>query len=245
MKKSSEIEQETSPAEDSRVSPAIGLFRGAKAQFESESQDPMSPSEPDNSANAKSVFVVHGRNDQLRDSMFQFLRSIGLKPMEWAEALAATGKATPIIADILDSALRRAKAVVVLLSPDDEARLRSELQRENEAAFETQLTGQARPNVLFEAGMAFGRCPDRTILVEVGSLRPFSDVAGRHVVRLNNSAQTRKDLADRLQRAGCDVDLSGSDWLRVGDFEIKPVAPPRGTFAYTSVPRPKRSIDFL
>src|SRR5437764_570893 len=30
-----------------------------------------------------SVFVVHGRNDKLRRSLFDFLRALGLKPLEW------------------------------------------------------------------------------------------------------------------------------------------------------------------
>ena len=43
------------------------------------------------SKNPRSVFVVHGRNDVVRDSMFGFLRSINLKPIEWTQAVALTG----------------------------------------------------------------------------------------------------------------------------------------------------------
>src|SRR5262245_36790070 len=39
----------------------------------------------------RSIFVVHGRDLALRDSMFQFLRSINLRPLEWGELTAATG----------------------------------------------------------------------------------------------------------------------------------------------------------
>ena len=39
------------------------------------------------------VFVVHGRNAEARNAMFTFLRSIGLKPIEWDQAIALTGKA--------------------------------------------------------------------------------------------------------------------------------------------------------
>jgi len=41
--------------------------------------------------NPQTVFVIHGRNEAARKSMFEFLRAIGLKPLEWSQALAATG----------------------------------------------------------------------------------------------------------------------------------------------------------
>ena len=67
--------------------------------------------------------------------------------------------------------------------------------------------------------MAMGRNEDRTILVELGTLRPFSDVAGRHVIRIDNTTQRRQDLAHRLQAAGCPAELDGTDWHTAGNFE--------------------------
>lgn len=165
------------------------------------------------------VFVVHGRNEELRKSMFDFLRSIGLKPIEWSQAIQMTGEASPFIGDILDAAFLHAQAVVVLFNGDDEARLRLEYHTEKMPDYEKNLTPQSRPNVLFEAGLALGRFPKQTIIVEVGDLRPFSDIAGRHTIRLNNSTKTRQDVAQRLSIAGCKVDLSGTDWHQTGNFE--------------------------
>jgi len=56
------------------------------------------------------------------------------------------------------------------------------------------------------------------VLVQLGQLRPLSDVAGRHVVHLDGRAETRRKLATKLANAGCDVDLSGIDWLSHGNF---------------------------
>ena len=165
------------------------------------------------------VFVVHGRDRAARDGVFTFLRAIGLHPLEWAEALAATGKPAPYIGDVLDIAFASAQAVIVLLTPDDEASLQPHLRGTGEPPHETQPTGQARPNVLFEAGMTMGRNPDHTVLVELGELRPFSDIAGRHVVRLNNSTPRRQEFAQRLSAAGCPVNLSGTDWHTAGNLE--------------------------
>ena len=163
-------------------------------------------------ASSREVFVVHGRNLAARDALFEFLRSLDLHPLEWAEAVSATGKPSPYIGEILDAAFSRAHAVVVLFTPDDEARLKEAFRQPVDPPHETELTGQARPNVLFEAGMALGRSQDRTVLVEVGQLRPFSDVTGRHAIRLDGSTQRRQDLAQRLSTAGCPVKLDGRDW---------------------------------
>jgi predicted nucleotide-binding protein len=164
------------------------------------------------------VFVVHGRDMRLRDGMFIFLRSIGLDPIEWSEAVLMTGKSAPYIGEILEIAFSKAQAIVVLLTGDDEAQLKNELRGPHEPAYETNLTPQARPNVLFEAGMSMAYNPDRTVLVEFGYLRPFSDVAGRHALKMNGSSQNRQDLAQRLQQAGCPVKMVGTDWHTSGDL---------------------------
>lgn len=167
---------------------------------------------------SRRVFVVHGRNDALRRSLFAFLRAIGLEPIEWSQAVLLTGRPSPYIGDILDAAFSEAQAVVVLFTGDDEARLRNELRCEADPPHEAELTPQARPNVLFEAGIAMGRDSNRTILVEHGTLRPFSDIAGRLTLRLDDSSVRRQELADRLRQAGCAVDLSGTDWHKEGEF---------------------------
>jgi predicted nucleotide-binding protein len=153
--------------------------------------------------------------------MFQFLRSIELNPMEWSQAVAATRNPNPYVGEILDSAFLRAQAIIVLFTPDDEGHLREQFREPHDPVHETELTPQARLNVIFEAGMAIGRHQDRTVLVELGNLRPFSDIGGRHVIRLDNSIRRRQELAHRLQSAGCALDLSGTDWHTVGDFSGK------------------------
>lgn len=188
--------------------------------------DPMRDGEVEPGGDRRSVFVVHGRNEALRKSMFDFLRSINLAPMEWSRAIELAGEASPYIGQVLDSAFDHASAVVVLMTPDEVAYLQP-AHASGEDDPETAPAEQARPNVLFEAGMALGRDPKRTVLVEVGKVRPFSDVAGRHAVRLSNDLAKRQDLAQRLANAGCDVDTSGTDWHSTGDFS-PPDAPGDG-----------------
>jgi predicted nucleotide-binding protein len=176
----------------------------------------------------RNVMVVHGRDVSIRDSMFNLLRSIGLNPIEWDAAVEETGEGSPYIGQVLDFAFNMAQAVVVLMTPDDEARLRTAFITSFDGPHETQFTPQARANVIFEAGMAMGRNPTGTIIVEVGQLRPFSDIAGRHVLHFDGTATARHRLARRLLSAGCAVDTSGADWLSVGDFQVaesKPYIP--------------------
>ena len=171
---------------------------------------------------SKKVMVVHGRNGRLKESLFAFLRALGLDPLEWTTLVHGTGVGAPYIGDILDEGFATAHAVVVLMTPDDEAHLVAALRGEGEPPHEIELTPQARPNVIFEAGMAFGRFPDRTVIVEIGNLRPFSDVGGRHVVRLDNSTQRRQELALRLRACGCDVEIeTRTDWHNAGDFSLE------------------------
>jgi len=166
------------------------------------------------------VFVVHGRDTKLRLDFFAFLRALDLHPIEWSEAIALTGKGSPYVGETLDAAFEDAQAIVVLLTPDDIVRLHPTLAAANDPPEESIDSLQARPNVLFEAGMAFGRNPSRTILVEVGNVKRFSDVGGRHTVRLTNDPAKRQDLADRLTTAGCKVVIRSQDWLKTGDFSV-------------------------
>ncbi|MFL5386611.1 MAG: TIR domain-containing protein [Longimicrobiaceae bacterium] len=167
----------------------------------------------------RKVFVVHGRNERLRVDFFGFLRALGLQPIEWSEALQMTGAASPYIGDVLDAAFSNAQAVVVLLTPDDEVRLLPELVSPDDPLDEVEYRLQARPNVLFEAGMALARHDKRTVLVQIGSVKNFSDVAGRYVIRLTDDPSKRKDVAEHLAVAGCEVTTAGRDWLTVGHFE--------------------------
>jgi predicted nucleotide-binding protein len=171
-------------------------------------------------ARGKKVFVVHGRNAKLNKAMFQFLRALQLQPIEWEKAVALTKKANPYIGEILARAFDEATAVVVLMTPDDEARLKKEFRNADDEAFESQLRGQPRPNVLFEAGFALSKYGDQTVLVAIGKLRPFSDIQGRHVARFDGSHAKRHALAMRLKSTGLDVDMEGSDWMSEGDFTI-------------------------
>jgi hypothetical protein len=111
-----------------------------------------------------------------------------------------------------------ATAAVVVMTPDDIVTLPEDLVRDDDTVEERELRGQARPNVYYEAGFADAIGRDRTVIVEIGNPKSFTDAAGRHVVRYDGSPAKRNTLADRLRLAGLEVATTGTDWLTVGDL---------------------------
>jgi len=171
--------------------------------------------------NNNSIFVVHGRDIQLNTDIFAFLRAIGLNPLEWSQAIKSAKGANPHVDDVIYGAMEKVWGVLVMFSPDEEARLKrkfcSPLDKKKGL---NKLDGQARPNVIFEAGLALGAHSKKTLLVQVGSVRDISDIAGKHLVHLSNSAASRKELVQRLTtKLNFKVDTTGTDWLTIGNFD--------------------------
>jgi hypothetical protein len=106
------------------------------------------------------------------------------------------------------------------MTGDDMARVGKRYLLSHDPQDEKFLTAQPRPNVLFEAGMALGKYPDRTLILSLGSYRKFSDIDGRHIVQLSNKQASRQAVADRLKTAGCAVKTDHkADWHTAGDFD--------------------------
>ena len=169
-------------------------------------------------AASKDVFVIHGRNEEARVAIFDFLHSIGLDPIHWETAVKETGQSSPYVGHIINAGLARAHAAVVILTPDDTVTLSPRLQRPDDPPIERGPSGQPRPNVFYEAGLAMSQFEDSTIIVEIGEVKRFSDIFGRHTIRLADTAHCREALANRLEVAGCPVDRSTAGWDRAGDF---------------------------
>lgn len=168
------------------------------------------------------MFVVHGRDKKLNEDMYLFLASIGIVPMEWNHAIkAAKGGANPNVGDVIHQAMETVQGVMVLFSPDEEAKLKPKFVTETDRKRHAHEKGdQPRTNVIFEAGLALGAHSKKTILVQVGHIRDISDIAGKHIVHLSNSVSSRKHLADRLEsKLKFKIDLTGEVWQTVGKFD--------------------------
>ncbi len=174
-------------------------------------------------ADPRKVFVVHGRNGAAQVAIFELLRAFGLHPLEWSELRAATGKPSPYIGEILDAGFAMSQACVVVMTPDEEVRLRDEFVEDE---VERIVAHQPRPNVLLEMGMALYKYRDRTVIVELGRMRLVSDLAGIHTLRMDDSIDRRKELAERLRDAQCEVRLEGTAWQTAGRFDDAIGTPP-------------------
>jgi predicted nucleotide-binding protein len=145
------------------------------------------------------VFIVHGRDAKVVASIKTLLRAAALNPLDWEEVVSWTGSASPATLDVIKTGLERAQAVVVLLTPDEEVKLREDLR----SAKDSEHGYQVRPNVLIELGMAFAMAPNRTLLLKLGSLRSISDISGLNFLSFSGDAASRNSLAERLKVAGC------------------------------------------
>src|SRR5216684_6230176 len=131
---------------------------------------------------------------------------MNLRVVEWTHAVLRTGVPNPYTGDVVATGLRMADAAIVIITPDDVVKLRSDLLYEDDGEIERTIHGQARPNVIYEAGYADALGRNRTLIIEIGKSKPFSDIAGRNTLRYDGSPAKRNALAQRLRIAGLEPD---------------------------------------
>jgi hypothetical protein len=76
-------------------------------------------------------------------------------------------RCNPYVNEAVTMIMENAQAIVVMLSPDDEAKLKDQFLTKSERSTEGKLRGQARPNVIFETGIAIGTYHKKTVMVQV------------------------------------------------------------------------------
>lgn len=190
---------------------------------EGDSESPMNDALPasgstiDGPGSKDTVFLIYGRDSEASHAVKDFLRSLGLRVIEWDHVVARVGVPNPYVGDVVAEGLRMADVAVVLLTPDDVVSLRSDLLWDVDDDNEREFRGQPRPNVIYEAGFADALGRERTLFVEVGPVKSFSDIFGRLVIRYDGSSSIRHTFSERLRIAGLNVDKGGTDWLTRGD----------------------------
>ena len=161
---------------------------------------------------AKNVFVVHGRDEQAAQALFDFLEALGLRPLGWEALVAACGTASPYLRDVIVQGIGMAQAAVVLMTPDDTVGLHGDLHEPDEDVHEALPGMQARPNVILELGMALAAYAERTIVLVAGKHRPMADLGGLNYIRLTDGDKCLDKIRLRLKTAGCQVSDDSAAW---------------------------------
>lgn len=164
------------------------------------------------------VFVVRGRDKPAYDALAALLAAFDLRIVTWDDATRGVGSGTPHTLDIVRSGIEMSDAVVVLMTPDDLGQVKPEYGLVGDDPREAKASGQARQNVVFEAGWAMALNQNGVVLVRVGEVRKLSDIEGLNYVQLTNDISARRNLAGRLRNCGLAVDDSGESWRTAGTF---------------------------
>ena len=145
---------------------------------------------------SRAIFVVHGRNDELKETVARFLAQLDLKPISLHEQPSA---GRTVIEKF--EAHSDARFAVVLLTPDDLGRLATDATGE--------LQPRARQNVIFEWGFFVAKLGRRNVcaLYAEGVELP-SDLNGVVYVELDRKGAWKMLLARELKAGGIDVDLN-------------------------------------
>ncbi len=165
--------------------------------WEDEDGAEVSSSPPrDERTDTNKVFVVHGRDHATRDTVARLIEKLGLKALILDEQ-ADKGRT---IIEKFEQEAKEVRFAVVLLTADDEGRLRGE---------EADLKPRARQNVIFELGYfagAIGR--KRVCALTKGDFEIPSDYDGVVYIPLDDFEGWKSKLVRELQAAGFDVDAN-------------------------------------
>jgi hypothetical protein len=169
--------------------------------------------------NPQNVYVVYGRNKAIQQAMYDFLDALGLQLLTKEAVINSLQQGAPFADDVLDTTFKSAKAIIVFFSAEEQVRLRRELRKPDDRNAETEFLLQPGIDQIFEAGYALGGFSDRTILLQVGQVRLFSDIDGRDVLNFTGKVADCRRLIDRLKSIGCILQENGNKWQGARNFQ--------------------------
>ena len=158
----------------------------------------VTPTRPEVSLASRDIFVVHGRDEGLREAVARVLNQLGFNPVILSEK---PNQGHTLIEKFEANALDVGFAVVIL-SPDDYARGPDEVE------FPTS-PNRARQNVILELGYFMGSLGQGRVcaLSRAGTKTP-SDIHGLAYIAIDPAGAWRSSLGTELHAAGYSVDLN-------------------------------------
>ncbi len=147
------------------------------------------------SRDSSKVFVVHGRDEALKQTVCRFVENLGFEAIALSEK---PNQGQTIIEKF--EAHSDVGYAVVLLTPDDEGRLNAPAQT---------LQARARQNVIFELGFFFGKHGRENVCVlyKKGVELP-SDVSGLAYHLADSHDAWKWKLGQEMKAAGLEIDMN-------------------------------------
>ena len=177
-----------------KIRTAIEMLREKLADM---GQAPISGAEraASRASDSKRVFVVHGHDQEAKQSVARFLERIGLEPIILHEQ---PDKGRTIIEKFEQNAEPVGFAIVIV-TPDDVGATTDDLEN---------LQGRARQNVILELGYFIGRLGrDKVCVLKKGGIEMPSDYIGVIYKELDPNGAWKTELARELRAAGLEVDF--------------------------------------
>lgn len=143
----------------------------------------------------KRIFLVHGRDNELKETTARFLGNLGLDPVILHEQ---ANKGQTIIEKF--EANSDVAFAVVLITPDDVGALAGE---------EEKLKKRARQNVLFELGFFIGKLGRRRVIALLkDEIEIPSDFDAVVYTKVDGNDDWKYKLAKELKAGGLNIDLN-------------------------------------
>ncbi len=143
----------------------------------------------------KSIFLVHGHDDEIKEQVARFLEKLDLIPI----ILHEQANSGLTIIEKFESYSGTCYAIV-LMTPDD-------VGKNIKSGKSEKLNPRARQNVIFELGYFFGKLGRRNVCVLLkGSVERPSDYDGIVYLPLDNDGGWKLLLIKELKTAGLDFD---------------------------------------
>ncbi len=144
------------------------------------------------------IFVVHGRDEAMKEAVARVLEKLGLEPIILHERANEGRTVIEKFTDYSDVGF-----AVVLLSPDDMAYSKDQSPEDAKP--------RARQNVIFELGFFIGKLGRKSVLIlhqQDGDFEMPSDYAGVLYAPYDDSRRWQLDLIKELKACHYDVDAN-------------------------------------
>lgn len=148
-----------------------------------------------NSKTSNKVFIVHGRNNEVKETVARFIEKLGLTPIILHEQPNGGKTIIEKFEDYSDVGF-----AVILMTPDDKGYLTGQ---------DDYIKERARQNVIFEHGYFIGKLGrEKVVALVKGDLELPSDISGILYLGIDNGGAWKFGLAKEIKSAGYNIDLN-------------------------------------